>query len=200
MPDLLDLEDPAVCLALSRSRRVVAPLSLPLLYGVRVETSSGLQLSGAIIVVSSFRLQQMFATERDYPNACSFLSVGAEYAHLMGAQYTRILFLLSEGMVGAPPLLPPPPPLCGAAPSHSPPLATCTLQLLMVDRKLSEVHQVLSQAGQLVEAWQGSAQHKEALKVFFLVLQVCHYLSAGQVGAGCLSSLCAPTYTPSPAR
>lgn len=98
-----------------------------------------------------FRIVQMFATERDYPSACSFLSIGAEYAHLMGAQYTRILFLLSEGM------------------------------LLMVDRKLAEVHQVLSQAGQLVEAWQGSTQHKEALKVFFLVLQVCHYLSAGQV-------------------
>ncbi|XP_075536944.1 mau2 sister chromatid cohesion factor isoform X2 [Dermacentor variabilis] len=98
-----------------------------------------------------FRIVQMFAMERDYPSACSFLSIGAEYAHMMGAQYTRILFLLSEGM------------------------------LLMVDRKLAEVHQVLSQAGQLVEAWQGSTQHKEALKVFFLVLQVCHYLSAGQV-------------------
>ncbi|XP_077514835.1 mau2 sister chromatid cohesion factor [Amblyomma americanum] len=98
-----------------------------------------------------FRIVQMLATERDYPNACSFLSMGAEYAHMTGAQYTRILFLLSEGM------------------------------LLMVDRKLPEVHQVLSQAGQLVEAWQGSTQHKEALKVFFLVLQVCHYLSAGQV-------------------
>ncbi|KAL3176274.1 hypothetical protein MRX96_010591 [Rhipicephalus microplus] len=77
-----------------------------------------------------FRIVQMFATERDYPSACSFLSIG---------------------------------------------------MLLMVDRKLAEVHQVLSQAGQLVEAWQGSTQHKEALKVFFLVLQVCHYLSAGQV-------------------
>ncbi|EEC13760.1 conserved hypothetical protein [Ixodes scapularis] len=98
-----------------------------------------------------FRIVQIFATERDYHSACSFLGMGAEYSHMAGAHYTRILFLLSEGM------------------------------LLMVDRKLSEVHQVLNQAGQLVEAWQGSMHHKEALKVFFLVLQVCHYLSAGQV-------------------
>ncbi|XP_064474441.1 MAU2 chromatid cohesion factor homolog [Ornithodoros turicata] len=98
-----------------------------------------------------FRVVQIYAAERDYNTACRFLSMGAEYAHVAGAQYTRILFLLSEGM------------------------------LLMVGRKLAEVHQVLSQAGQLVEAWQGSVQNKEALKVFFLVLQVCHYLSAGQV-------------------
>ena len=51
----------------------------------------------------------------------------------------------------------------------------------MIDRKLQEVHQVLTLAGQLVEAWQGSTAQKEALKVFFLVLQVCHYLTAGQV-------------------
>ena len=51
----------------------------------------------------------------------------------------------------------------------------------MIDRRLTEVHPVLSLAGQLVEAWNGNLQMKEALKVYFLVLQVCHHLNAGQV-------------------
>ncbi|KAF8786298.1 MAU2 chromatid cohesion factor homolog [Argiope bruennichi] len=98
-----------------------------------------------------FQLAHFHASEKEYAAACSVLGVGAEFAHISGAQYTRILFLLSKGM------------------------------LLMIDRKLQEVHQVLTLAGQLVEAWQGSTAQKEALKVFFLVLQVCHYLTAGQV-------------------
>ncbi|XP_013781785.1 MAU2 chromatid cohesion factor homolog [Limulus polyphemus] len=98
-----------------------------------------------------FQLAQIYANEKDYVSSSSLLGVGADYANLSGAQYTRILFLLSKGM------------------------------LLMIDKKLTEVHQVLTLAGQLVEAWQGSTQQKEALKVFFLVLQVCHYLTAGQV-------------------
>ena len=51
----------------------------------------------------------------------------------------------------------------------------------MIARRLTEVHPVLTLAGQLVESWQGNLQMKEALKVFFLVLQVCHHLNAGQV-------------------
>ena len=43
--------------------------------------------------------------------------------------------------------------------------------MLMIDRRLAEVHPVLSLAGQLVEAWQGNLPQKESLKVFFLVLQ-----------------------------
>ncbi|XP_035217480.1 MAU2 chromatid cohesion factor homolog [Stegodyphus dumicola] len=98
-----------------------------------------------------FQLAHFHASEKEYIAACNVLGVGADFAHISGAQYTRILFLLSKGM------------------------------LLMIDRKLQEVHQVLTLAGQLVEAWQGSTAQKEALKVFFLVLQVCHYLTAGQV-------------------
>lgn len=79
------------------------------------------------------------------------MSAGADYALSRGAHHTRILFLLSKGM------------------------------MLMIDRKLTEVHPVLSLAGQLVESWQGNTQLKEALKVFFLVLQVCHHLNSGQV-------------------
>lgn len=51
----------------------------------------------------------------------------------------------------------------------------------MIARRLAEVHPVLSTAGQLIEAWQGNPQKKESLKVFFLVLQVCHHLNSGQV-------------------
>lgn len=79
------------------------------------------------------------------------MNIGAEYANISGAHYTRILFLLSRGMV------------------------------LMIDKRINEVHPVLNLAGQLVESWQGNVHLKEALKVFFLVLQVCHHLNAGQV-------------------
>lgn len=55
-------------------------------------------------------------------------------------------------------------------------------QLLLIDKKLQEVHAVLSQAGGLIEAMVSQHQlQKESLKVYFLVLQVCHYLMAGQV-------------------
>lgn len=93
----------------------------------------------------------MHANEKDFSAASTILSGGADFAHLHEAHYTRILFLLSKGM------------------------------MLMIERKLAEVHPVLSLAGQLVESWQGNGQQKESLKVFFLVLQVCHHLNTGQV-------------------
>lgn len=52
---------------------------------------------------------------------------------------------------------------------------------MMIDKRLGESHPVLTLAGQLVETWQGSVNLKEALKVYFLVLQVCHHLNQGQV-------------------
>ncbi|KAK4885328.1 hypothetical protein RN001_001599 [Aquatica leii] len=98
-----------------------------------------------------FQLAQIHATEKDYQLASSLLGVGVDYAHISNASYTRVLFLLSKGM------------------------------LLLIDKKLQEVQPVLNQAGHLVETWTGSVYQKEYLKVFFLVLQVCHYLMAGQV-------------------
>ncbi|CAK6952454.1 MAU2 chromatid cohesion factor homolog isoform X2 [Scomber scombrus] len=53
--------------------------------------------------------------------------------------------------------------------------------LLLMERKLSEVHPLLTLCGTIVENWQGNAIQKESLRVFFLVLQVTHYLDAGQV-------------------
>ena len=56
-----------------------------------------------------------------------------------------------------------------------------SIQLLLIDKKTSDVHDTLSTAGSLIETYNGQPVQKESLKVFFLVLQVCHYLMAGQV-------------------
>ncbi|XP_044265191.1 MAU2 chromatid cohesion factor homolog [Tribolium madens] len=98
-----------------------------------------------------FQLAQIHATEKDYQLASSLLGVGVDYAHISNACYTRVLFLLSKGM------------------------------LLLIDKKLQEVQPVLNQAGHLIETWTGAAYQKEYLRVYFLVLQVCHCLMAGQV-------------------
>uniref|UniRef100_A0A4W6EB87 MAU2 chromatid cohesion factor homolog n=1 Tax=Lates calcarifer TaxID=8187 RepID=A0A4W6EB87_LATCA len=98
-----------------------------------------------------FQLAQLHALEKDLVSACDLLGVGAEYARVMGSEYTRALFLLSKGM------------------------------LLLMERKLSEVHPLLTLCGTIVENWQGNPIQKESLRVFFLVLQVTHYLDAGQV-------------------
>ncbi|KAL1463312.1 hypothetical protein WDU94_015074 [Cyamophila willieti] len=98
-----------------------------------------------------FQLAQIHATEKDYELASSLLGVGVDYAAISNAHYTRVLFLLSRCM------------------------------LLLIDKKVNDAVQLLTQAGYLVENWTGSQYQKEYLKVFFLVLQVCHYLMAGQV-------------------
>lgn len=55
------------------------------------------------------------------------------------------------------------------------------VQLLLMERKLSEVHPLLTLCSTIVENWHGNPIQKESLRVFFLVLQVTHYLDAGQV-------------------
>ena len=70
---------------------------------------------------------------------------------MVGSEYTRPLVLLSKGM------------------------------LQLTERKLQEVHPLLTPCGQIVENCQGNPIQKESLCVFFLVLQVTHYLGAGQV-------------------
>ncbi|XP_050296968.1 MAU2 chromatid cohesion factor homolog [Anthonomus grandis grandis] len=98
-----------------------------------------------------FQLAQIHAVEKEYASASSLLGVGVDYAQISNAYYTRILFLLSKGM------------------------------LLLIDKKHSDVQPVLTQAGHLIENWTGTAYQREYLKVYFLVLQVCHYLMGGQV-------------------
>lgn len=104
-----------------------------------------------LMVICVIILQQIHASEKDFVAASSLLAVGVDYSHISNASYTRILFLLSRCM------------------------------LLLIDKKFTEVHGLLNTAGHHVDNWQGSSHQKEYLKVYFLVLQVCHYLMAGQV-------------------
>uniref|UniRef100_A0A9J8BGN5 MAU2 chromatid cohesion factor homolog n=1 Tax=Cyprinus carpio carpio TaxID=630221 RepID=A0A9J8BGN5_CYPCA len=97
-----------------------------------------------------FQLAQLHTLEKDLVSACDLLGVGAEYARVVGSEYTRYLMT-----------------------SHQ--------FLLLMERKLQEVHPLLTLCGQIVETWQGNPIQKESLRVFFLVLQVTHYLDAGQV-------------------
>lgn len=54
--------------------------------------------------------------------------------------------------------------------------------VLLIDKKLADVQVVLSQASAMIDQWTSvGVQQKESLKVFFLIIQVCHYLLAGQV-------------------
>ncbi|XP_064607711.1 MAU2 chromatid cohesion factor homolog [Liolophura sinensis] len=98
-----------------------------------------------------FQLAQIHVAEKDFVSAVSLLGHGSDFAHTARSEYTRLLFLLAKGLV------------------------------LLVEKKMSEVHECLTMAGQLIEVYHGSPVQKESLKVFFLVLQVCHYLMAGQV-------------------
>ena len=95
--------------------------------------------------------QQIHASEKDFVVASSLLAVGVDYSHISNANYTRVLFLLSRCM------------------------------LMLIDKKFADVHPLLTTAGHQVENWQGSPHQKEYLKVYYLVLQVCHFLMAGQV-------------------
>ncbi|XP_074651649.1 MAU2 chromatid cohesion factor homolog [Tubulanus polymorphus] len=98
-----------------------------------------------------FQLAQLHTLEKDFVSASELLGVGAEFSHVKRAEHTRILFLLSKGMI------------------------------LLIEKKLNEVHSVLSLAAQLIEQFTGQTSWKESLKIYFLVLQVCHFLMAGQV-------------------
>ncbi|NXR06247.1 SCC4 factor, partial [Semnornis frantzii] len=101
-----------------------------------------------------FQLAQLHTLEKDLVSACDLLGVGAEYARVVGSEYTRIMWGDD---------------------------CCCEFQLLLMERKLQEVHPLLTLCGQIVENWQGNPIQKESLRVFFLVLQVTHYLDAGQV-------------------
>ncbi|KAL8615922.1 hypothetical protein ACOMHN_034598 [Nucella lapillus] len=98
-----------------------------------------------------FQLAQIHATEKDIVSAKSLLSVGADFAATARSEYTRLLFMLSKGM------------------------------LALIERDMQTVQDCMGVASSLIDSYSGVASHKESLKVFFLVLQVCHYLMAGKV-------------------
>ncbi|XP_001606324.1 MAU2 chromatid cohesion factor homolog isoform X1 [Nasonia vitripennis] len=98
-----------------------------------------------------FQLAQIHASEKDLNAAGGLLAVGADYSQISNANYTKVLFLLSRCM------------------------------LLLIDKKFAEAAPLLFSTGQQVENWQGNPHQKEYLKVYFLVLQVCHNVMSGQV-------------------
>ncbi|KAK0167876.1 hypothetical protein PV327_001731 [Microctonus hyperodae] len=125
----------------------------------RVEARTHLQLGNILrthttnkdLARSHLEQAQMHASERDFDTASRLLEFGHDYAQSNKASYTRILFMLSRCM------------------------------LLLIDKKFAELHHLFSMAGRDVETWEGSPHQKEYLKVYFLVLQVCHFLMVGQV-------------------
>ena len=54
---------------------------------------------GLMMCMVSVLFQQIHATEKDIVSASSLLSVGADFAAAACSEYTRLLFLLSRGMV-----------------------------------------------------------------------------------------------------
>ncbi|GFO22972.1 mau2 chromatid cohesion factor homolog [Plakobranchus ocellatus] len=98
-----------------------------------------------------FQLAQLHTSEKDWVAAMNIMGMGADYAFSVRSEYTRLLFMLSKGMIG------------------------------LISKNISCVNEAMTQATHLIESFSGSPLHKEYLKVFFLVLQVCHYLMAGQV-------------------
>lgn len=99
-----------------------------------------------------FQAAQLSLTEVDYAMASTYLQMGLEYCHMQGVAYNQVLFLLSKIMV-----------------------------MLLEGRGAAEVQALLAQANQSVEQYNGSQGQKEHLRVFYLVLLVCHNLNSGQV-------------------
>ncbi|TRY67660.1 hypothetical protein TCAL_05258 [Tigriopus californicus] len=107
-----------------------------------------------------FQLAGIHAVEKDYVSAVTVLGAGVDFAFMAGANYTRLLFMLSKTM------------------------------LLLLERKYAEANPILHTTGPMIENWvqqnthqkeMVAKQQKEYLQMFFLVLQVCYYLMVGQV-------------------
>lgn len=112
------------------------------------------------------KLSHLYLEDGDYANANNLLSIGAQTTGVANDSFTRILFLLSKGMVLM--IARKYPNSIIQQPQH--------MHQASPEQQLSDT---LSAAGSLLEAWQGDSSRKEALKVFFLVLQVCHHLNKG---------------------
>ncbi len=64
--------------------------------------------------------------------------------------------------------------------------------MVTLDQQLrTELHQILERVHQLIPAIPGSQMRREELKTFFLILQVCYFLSTGAVKSAkpCLKQL-----------
>lgn len=99
-----------------------------------------------------FQIAQICVNEKDYGGAGAWLQMGNEHSLMQGQAYTQMLFQLSKIMV-----------------------------LLLQGQNSQEADHVLAQIGPALEQYSGSFHQKEHLRVFYLVLYVCHHLSSGQV-------------------
>jgi len=107
-----------------------------------------------------FALADLHSRQKDLVSANTVLTSGVEYAYRSGANYTRVLFILSKTM------------------------------LFLAERKFQDANPLLQQVRPDIEAWLDSNRHqaeaisvqqKEYLQMFYLVLQVCYYLMVGQI-------------------
>jgi len=99
-----------------------------------------------------FQMAQISVNEQDYGGAGVWLQMGNEHSLQQGQTFTHMLFQLSKIMV-----------------------------LLLGGRNSQEADHMLAQMGQAVEQYSGTIPQKEHLRVFYLVLFVCHHLESGQV-------------------
>lgn len=112
------------------------------------------------------KLSHLNLEDGEFANANNQLSIGAQTAGATNDSFTRTLFLLNKGMVLM--IARKYPNSIIQQPQH--------VQQVTPEQQLLDT---LATAGNLLETWQGDASRKEALKVFFLVLQVCHHLNKG---------------------
>jgi len=99
-----------------------------------------------------FQMAQISVNEKDYGGAGVWLQMGNEHSLQQGQTFTHMLFQLSKIMV-----------------------------LLLGGQNSQEADHMLGQMGQAVEQYSGTIPQKEHLRVFYLVLFVCHHLESGQV-------------------
>lgn len=115
------------------------------------------------------KLSHLNLEEGDFASTNNLLQIGAQTASATNDIFTRILFLLSDSMVlmiarKFPGSIP------QSHPQHG------QQHPANIEQQLANT---LALASNLLENLQGDSSRKEALKVYFLVLQVCHHLNKG---------------------
>ena len=98
-----------------------------------------------------FQIAQIHAADKEFTLASELLALGVESAEENNASYLKTLFLLSRAMI------------------------------LIIDRKSNDVLALLNQAGAIIDNSIQNVHLREYLRVFFLILQVCHFLQLGHL-------------------
>uniref|UniRef100_A0A914VFE5 Uncharacterized protein n=1 Tax=Plectus sambesii TaxID=2011161 RepID=A0A914VFE5_9BILA len=90
------------------------------------------------------------AQTQDTHNACALLEAGAEFCATTNVAYTEALFRLCKGVL-----------------------------IVLDPQRRDELREILERVQSLISVVPGSQSRREELKSFFLVLQVCYFLSTG---------------------